>query len=176
MTDSGCSDLTLRDHRRREMSWMFLCNRNYQLFRCVSLQKRLFLVSLVYLKSGFKSPLLQLTFYSVKEWPICHVTCGQYYFVNERMFGDLLCSRYDGVNLFLSSKVYYQLMHKRIALKGVLKFTLNLTPLTWRICWAPKGVFTHSMPRPCRSLIRTCHAAPMPFVNSHMPCRSHAVR
>jgi hypothetical protein len=33
---------------------------------------------------------------------------------------------------------------------------------------ASKGRFTHSMPRPCRS-------PAMPFVNSHMPCRAHAM-
>jgi hypothetical protein len=63
--------------------------------------------------------------------------------------------------------------------------------LGWRVCWCyvvvlcvlltgfthkalcihvflpfTKGRFTHSMPRPCRSLIHTCHAAPLPCSNS----------
>jgi hypothetical protein len=33
-----------------------------------------------------------------------------------------------------------------------------------------KGQFTHSMPWPCHA-----RATPMPFVNSHMPCRTAAV-
>jgi len=34
--------------------------------------------------------------------------------------------------------------------------------------WHCKGLFTHSMPCPCRS-------PAMPFVNSHIACRAHAV-
>jgi hypothetical protein len=44
---------------------------------------------------------------------------------NAGMTKDLDFQRRDSQNVSNKSKFYYQLMHKRIALKGVLKFTLQ---------------------------------------------------